>query len=43
VDAVILVHLWTKFLPELEKCDLQGSCNEEINTSEVLDMVCALC
>jgi hypothetical protein len=42
VNPVILVRLWRKLLPDLEKDDLQGFPNEEISKSKILVKVCAI-
>jgi hypothetical protein len=41
MNLVILVLSWSKLLPNLED-DLQGFPNEEVDNSEIIDMVCAV-
>jgi hypothetical protein len=40
VSPVALVLLWKQLLPRVEHSDLQGTYNEELHVSELLDMVC---
>ena len=40
VSPVALVLSWKQLLPHLEHSDLQGTYNEEVLVSEILDMVC---
>jgi hypothetical protein len=42
VNPVMLVRLGRNLIPDLEEDNLQGFPNEEINKSEILDMVCAM-
>jgi hypothetical protein len=42
VNPVTLVRSWRKLLPDLEEDGLQGLPNEEISTSEILNLVCAM-
>jgi hypothetical protein len=42
MNSVTLVRLWRKFVPDLEDDDLHSISDEEINKSEILEVVCAM-
>jgi hypothetical protein len=42
VNTVTLVRSWRKLLSYLEENDLRSFSNEEINKSEILNLVCSM-